>query len=146
MADISSIEILKFDPGAGWPFSEEEYDRKARKKIVAPESANELVSILRTSSPNVQNRNHPQTPYYGILRIDLAKGGHYYVFYELGYYEGNYYTTLRANSKNETNPNEAEQFENKPLADFLKRNDSWYHSADVPVPDGRRVNSPDNVW
>ncbi len=144
-SDIRSVEILKFDPGAGWPFAEKDYSRKARKRITAANSTGELITILRDSSTDGhQHRNHPSSFYDGILRIELIQGGHYYVFYSLSYYDGKYYASLRANSKDSTNPNGAAKYENVPLADFLKRNDPWYRDADSPTTD-HRPGYPDDV-
>ncbi|PHS10668.1 MAG: hypothetical protein COA78_10930 [Blastopirellula sp.] len=143
-ADIKSIEILKFDPGAGWPFSESEYSRKSRKRI-GPAATKQLIGILTTSSTNGhKHRNHPTTFYYGILRIDVVQGGHFYIFYRLGYYDNQYYVYLDANSKNSTNPNGAHKYENIPLADFLKRNDPWYRDIDSPT-SSHRPSFPDNA-
>jgi len=142
---IQAIEILKFDPGAGWPFSEREYARKARKRLATPEPANELVSILRESTTDGhKHRNHPSTFYYGILRIELVDGGHYYVIYHLGYYNGEYYAYADTNSRNSTNPNGARNYENVPLAKFLKEHDPWYRDADSPA-SPYRPSAPDDV-
>ena len=143
-SDIKRIEILKFDPGAGWPFSERDYARKARKRIATPR-ANELVRILRVSTTNgYKPRNHPATFYYGILRIDLVDGAHYYVFYSLGCDNGGYYASVKASSKDSTNSNGAKDYENVPLAEFLKQNDPWYRNLDSP-PSSYRPSFPDNV-
>ncbi len=142
-ADIKSIEILKFDPGAGWPFSESEYSRKVRKQI-GPAATKQLIGILTTSSTNGhKHRNHPATFYYGILRIDVAQGCHFYIFYHLGYYNNQYYVYVDANSKNSTNPNGADEYENIPLADYLKENDPWYRDIDSPTT-RHRPSFPDN--
>jgi len=72
---ISCVEILKFDPGAGWPFSEADHDRKARKRI-GGEAIKTLLGILENSTTEGrQHRDHPGTYYYGILRIGLRDGG-----------------------------------------------------------------------
>jgi len=82
--------------------------------------------------------------YDGILRIDLIQEEHYYVFYRLGYYDGKYYAYVNANSKDSTNPNGAQRYENITLADFLKRNDPWYRDVDTPTT-GYRPGFPDDV-
>ena len=143
-ADIKSIEILRFDPGAGWPFSEPEYARKARKRIGAA-ATRKLIGILTSASTNGHKyRNHPATFYDGILRVDLVRGGHFYVFYSLGYYNNRYYAYVDANSKNSTNPNGTDAYENIPLAGFLKRYDPWYRNLDSPTT-WRRPSFPDDV-
>jgi hypothetical protein len=141
--NIKSIEILKFDPGAGWPFSEPAYARKARKVLDIP-ATKELVRVLRSTTDGHKHRNHPATFYYGILRIDLVQGGHFYVFYHLGYYNNQYYVYVDANSKDSTNPNGAAEYENVPLADFLQRNDPWYRNLDSPTT-RHRPSAPDDV-
>jgi hypothetical protein len=136
-SDIRSAEILKLDAGGGWPFSEDDYSRKTRQLIASPKTTGELISILRDSSTNGhQHRNHPSTLYYGILRIELIQGGHYY--------DGKYYAYINANSKGSTNPNGGAKYENVPLADFLKRNDPWYRDVDSPAT-GYRPGFPDDV-
>ncbi|MHC2065926.1 hypothetical protein ACYFX5_00500 [Bremerella sp. T1] len=143
-ADIKSIEILKFDPGAGWPFTESEYSQKASKRL-GPAATKQLIGLLRTSSTEGhKHRNHPATFYYGIFRINMVQGGHFYVFYHLGYYDKRYYVYLDANSKNSTNPNGADAYENIPLADFLKRNDPWYRDIDSPMIQ-QRASFPDHL-
>ena len=144
-SDIESIKILKFDSGGGWPFSEKAYDRKARQLVSSPETVKELITILKDSSTDGrQHRNHPGSWYDGILRVELVEDDHYYVFYHLGHYQGQYYVYVNANSKNSTNPNGAEQYENIPLADFLRRHDPWYIDADTPRT-LHRPNFPDNI-
>jgi hypothetical protein len=143
-SDMKAIDILKFDAGGGWPFSEREYTRKARKRL-APESANGLLDILRTATTDGNKaRNHPASFYYGILRIELVAGGHYYVFYELGYDRGEYFTYVDANARNSTNPNGATHYENVPLAQFLKQDDPWFRDMDSP-PSLYRPSCPDDI-
>lgn len=143
-ADIRSIKILKFDPGAGWPFSESDYSRKASKQI-DPEATEQLIELLTVSTTNGhKHRNHPATFYYGIFRLDLIQGGHFYIFYHLGYYNNQYYVYLDANSLNSTNPNGADEYESIPLATFLKIHDPWYRDADSPKT-RHRPSYPDNV-
>jgi hypothetical protein len=139
---ISGVEILKFDPGGGWPFSETEYNRKDKKSLEM-DSIEELLRILKSDTTDGwKQRNHPVTYYYGILRISVNDGGHYYLFYDLSYCQGQHYVSLSANSCDSTNPNGATKYENILLAKFLKDGDPWYRDEHSAYTD-KRPSSPD---
>jgi hypothetical protein len=130
--DLTSVSILKFDPGAGWPSAEAHYARKARVEIGA-EARSVLLKLLKESTTDGQPpRNHAATFYYNILRIDVGAKGHYYVFCDLCLYEGKYYVGVETGALNNTNPNGVKKYENVPLADFLKKHDRWYRDANSP--------------
>lgn len=144
--DVAQVHILKFDPGAGWPFTEDDYARKARC-AVSPVAVIELMAILeRDTRDGLKSRNHPESIYYGILRVDLVNGRRFYLFYAVCYYEGAHYASLRASSAGTLNPNGSRQYENASLPGFLSVHDPWYHDHNSPWPHPQsRVNSPDNV-
>jgi len=127
-AGITSIEIIRFDVRKGWPFSEEDYDRMTGKKITSRNTIAELVRILRHSTSDVPSprSEHPFVLYYGIIRVDLVNGGHYYVFYQIMHYDRNYYTHILTSSKGSTNPNAGTLMANRPLVNFLQEHDPWY--------------------
>lgn len=140
---VASIHILKFEIPGSWPFSESDYDRKARKRLGADE-ASRLLRILGEESVPRRRHNHPQTVYMGIFRVDLKNGDHHYVIYSLMFCEGEYFVSVDSNAANCANPNRATDLENVfSLRSFLQSHDPWYHTADEPFE--ARQNSPDTA-
>ena len=127
-AEIASIEILRFDVRKGWPFSEEDYNRMARKQITSRNTIAEFVRILKQYTTDVSSpRNkHPSTLYDGIVRVELVDGGHYYIYYQVMHCDGKYYTRIRPSSKGSTNPNAGTHMGNRPFVNFLQEHDPWY--------------------
>lgn len=142
-ADVTSVSILKFDPGAGWPSKEAHYARKARVAIPG-DARSALAKLLRESTTDGHpSRNHPASFYQSILRIDVGAKGHYYVFCEPFLYEGKNYVVVETGALNNTNPNGVKKYENIPLAGFLKKYDPWYRDANSP-PIKTRPSYPDD--
>ncbi len=144
-ADIATVRVLKFDPGAGWPFTEEDYASKAQSTLAPGSVVAELIAILKEHTTDGRvSRNHPEGLYYGILGIDLVDGRRYWLFYEVGWYQGSYYVSLTSSAAGTTNPNGGKRYENTALARFLEAHDPWFHGKGSPGT-RYRVNSPDDV-
>lgn len=131
-ADIQRVSLLRFDPRNGWPFSEDDYSRLEWTQIESVDAVGRLLAILRQSSmPGREHRNHPSVLYYGILRIDLVSGGGYYAHYAVYQHDGVVHAQINANSLNGVNPNKGREYENLPLAQFLREQDPSYPKAGV---------------
>ena len=132
--DIAKVEILEFNVREGWPLKEEDYARMPRTQITSRETIEELLRIIKDRTVQVRPRRkeHPQVEYYGIIRIELANGDSYYLYYQVAYCDGAYYTYLDANTRGSTNPNGATHFENSALAEFLREHDPWYRQTVAP--------------
>lgn len=127
--EITSVDMLRQSPGT-WPFSESEYEQLEAERL-SKQTATDILQAIRGSSvPGHSHRNHPATIHSGILRFDTASGDRYYVYYQVGLYEGRHFTWLKANTANSTNPNGATAYENVPLADLLSRHDPWHPQRD----------------
>jgi hypothetical protein len=132
-ADIAKVEILEFNVQEGWPLKEQDYARMPRKQITSRETIEKLLRIVkdRTVQVRPRGRKHPQVDYFGILRLELVDGEYYYLYYQLAYYDGAYYTYVDANTRGSTNPNGATHFENSALAEFLREHDPAYRRTVV---------------
>jgi len=138
--EISAVHVLRQSPGT-WPFTESEYEQLEAERFPKQTTTDILQALRGSSVPGHVHRNHPATIHKGILRFDTASGKRYYVYYQVGLYEGRYFTWLEANTANSTNPNGATAYENAPLADLLSEHDPWHPPRDI-VPDARAEKEP----
>ena len=118
LKDIKAI--YKLDYNIGIPFTQQEYDGLVKKEISNKKDITDLFNILKTYSiEGHRYRNHPGMISRGILQIRLYNDSLYYIYYELRTYDPDY-VVVEANTKGSTNPNSAVEYENIPLADFIK--------------------------
>jgi hypothetical protein len=127
--EITAVRVLRQSPGT-WPFSESDYSRLQTVRLPKQPTAEVLQAIREFSVLGYTHRNHPATIHSGMLRFDTAPGDHYYVYYQIGSYEGRQFTWLKANTANSTNPNGATAYENIPSADLLSQHDPWHPPRD----------------
>ncbi len=146
-SDVQSLEFLHFRVRQGWPSSENDYGKLKARADNRPETIKNFIQILKDSSTarNQQPEVHPVSHYYGIVRVGVKDGAHYYVYFELMQENDHFYTYVRANRKNATNPNSAKYYRNEAMADFLRRHDPWYRLAieedgphDFPTKEGEQ--------
>lgn len=143
--DVTKVEILKFDPGAGWPVTEADYRRKARKDVTTEANKWGLLKQLQLKSIPKQNRNHPSCYYDGIFRIEFRSGAYYFVFYTNSRDNyGTYYSDMMVLPANGLNPNRSRNLDNEDIPNFLKTVDPWYRDASSP-PAFTRPGFPDDV-
>lgn len=125
--DITRVEVLRFNPSGGWPFQESEYAKLDRVAVGKVSELDSLLSVLTTDSRlGRQHRNHPGTLHWGILRIELQNGDHFYLYYQVERDQTGDFVSIDANSANNTNPNGATHYENSPFVTVLRRNDPWF--------------------
>ncbi len=127
ITNINSVEILHFDAGNGWPFREQDYKRMDRAAVSDPKDVEVLMKTLGAGSdPRIKSRNHPETLRYGIVRIEMRTGEHYYVIFTIEQDQNGEFADLGANSADSTNPNNAKHYENTEIVPLLKRVDPWF--------------------
>jgi len=126
-ASMERVDVLRFDPGGGWPILESDFRGMERASITSADQIRDLIGLLRTrSSDGYQARNHPGTVHFGILKFVLKDGKPYYLFFQILLYQGNTFTAFEVGSVGSTNPNGGKHYDNGPLSDFLRLHDPWY--------------------
>lgn len=132
-ADIAKVEILKWpepdrirlDVGEGGDW----YDDLERVPLESPEAIVELLGILRDRTTDRRFRSHPSHRYRSLVRLETKDGGYYYLFCPVLYGASDLerdFVRVRSGSRYTVNLNGAKEYENIPLADFLKEHDPWY--------------------
>lgn len=125
--DIVRMEILRFNPSSGWPFNERDYDKLERVAVTERSTVENILAVLKTDSTiGIQQRNHPGTLHYGIFRIELRGGEHFYLYYSVHRDKTGDYVSVAANSAGSTNPNGAEAYESTGIVSLLQREDPWF--------------------
>ena len=125
--DIVRMEILRFNPSSGWPFNERDYDKLERVAVSERSTVEGILAVLKSNSTRgIQHRNHPATLHYGILRVELRSGEHFYLFYTVHRDKTGDYVSVAANSAGSTNPNGAEAYESTEFVSLLQSEDPWY--------------------
>ncbi len=142
--EVTRFEILHFDRALDWPFRESDYSKMGRIVFTNRNDIEELLSILTTNSTSgTTQRNHPGTISWGIFRIELRTGTHFYLYYQAQKdWASGYFVSINANSANSTNPNGAKSYESTAIVDFLRRNDPVYAYWENVQADRQRVAQP----
>jgi hypothetical protein len=125
--DVERVEILRFDPRGGWPFRESDYEKLERLAITERRKVEALLAVLKTDSTfGIQQRDHPRSLHYGILRVKSRGGEHFYFYYEIGRDATGDFAVINANSAYGTNPNGAQRYVGTRIVDLLRRDDPWF--------------------
>lgn len=137
--DIAEVQVMKEQDASLYPIAAaREAERPLgwwpRRRLAPRSSVAELVRLLSAETTDGhQLRDDPGSYYAGGFEITLRDGTYYFLFYWLGKDEDSYFTWVTSYPKLIYDPIYEKEYENVPLAEFLKKHDPWYRDENTPL-------------